>query len=318
MPIELVALSHTPLLGKVPVEQEVTAELDAVFDTLRSTVTRFSPDLVVLFAPDHYNGFFHDLMPPFCVGLAAESVGDFGSPTGSLPVPAELAENLATHVLGQGVDVAFSRAMQVDHGAVQPLEVLFGGIDVVPVIPVFVNGVAAPFAPMHRVRRLGETVGDFLATRPECVLLIASGGLSHDPPVPQWNTAPAEARASLLDNRNPTAEARARRESRVFATAQDFAAGTATIRDLNPDWDRKFLSRCAAGDLDALAAYDPAEMTREAGHSSHEVRTWVAAVSALAAAGGPFRATTEYYRAIREYIAGFSALAAAPLPRGDG
>lgn len=312
MPVELVSLSHTPLLGKVPVRAEITAELDAVFGTLRSTVAEFSPDITVLFAPDHYNGFFHDLMPPFCVGMAAESIGDFDSQAGDLPVPAGFAEELTQSVLDQGVDVAFSRAMQVDHGAVQPLEVLFGGLDTGPVVPVFVNGVAAPFTPMERVRRLGEAVGRFLAARPERVLLLASGGLSHDPPVPQWDTTPPESRTALLNNRNPTAEARARRETRVINTAHEFAAGSAAIQDLNPEWDRKFLSLCARGDLDALATYDHAEMAREAGHSSHEVRTWVAAASAMAAAGGPFRATTEYYRAIREYIAGFAALAASP------
>jgi len=40
--------------------------------------------------------------------------------------------------------------------------------------------------------------------------------------------------------------------------------------------------------------------------------TAVTAVSALATASGPFVASTEYYRPIREYITGFAALAAAP------
>ena len=32
----------------------------------------FTPDLVVVFGPDHFNGFFYELMPAFCIGTAAE------------------------------------------------------------------------------------------------------------------------------------------------------------------------------------------------------------------------------------------------------
>jgi 2,3-dihydroxyphenylpropionate 1,2-dioxygenase len=41
-----------------------------------------------------------------------------------------------------------------------------------------------------------------------------------------------------------------------------------------------------------------------AGHSAHEVRNWVAAYSALAASCD-YRVTYEFYRPIKEYIAGF-------------
>ena len=47
------------------------------------------------------------------------------------------------------------------------------------------------------------------------------------------------------------------------------------------------------------------EMEAVAGHSSHEVRTWVAAYSALAACGD-YAVSYEFYRPIKEYIAGFA------------
>ncbi|WP_323179239.1 hypothetical protein [Streptomyces sp. NBC_00059] len=76
--------------------------------------------------------------------------------------------------------------MEVDHGAIQPLEILLSGIETVPAIPVFVNGVAKPFVRMRRVRQLGEAIGGYLASlENERILVIGSGGLSHDPPVPQ-------------------------------------------------------------------------------------------------------------------------------------
>lgn len=118
------------------------------------------PELVITFGPDHYNGFFYDTMPPFCLALGAFGLGDYGTPTGELDVPSELAEDLAGYVQGEGVDLTVSRRMGVDHGAVQPLEVLFGGVDTLPTIPVFVNGVAAPFVPMRgSVRSARRSVG---------------------------------------------------------------------------------------------------------------------------------------------------------------
>ena len=80
--------------------------------------------------------------------------------------------------------VAISAAMDVDHGTVQPLQKLFGDATAKPVIPIFVNSVATPLGPLRRVRALGTAVGRHLATLGRRVLVIGSGGRSHDPPVP--------------------------------------------------------------------------------------------------------------------------------------
>lgn len=124
---------------------------------------------------------------------------------------------------------AISRRIPIDHGAVQPLEILFGDIAARRVVPVFVNGVAAPFTPMRRIRRMGTAVGEFVATLSgERVLLIGSGGLSHDPPVPRWETATDRQRADLLDGRDLAPDAREARRRRVIETARAFAAGEAS------------------------------------------------------------------------------------------
>lgn len=309
MSLSLVAMSHSPLLGRIEVEDEVRLEVEAAFTAVREFVREVDPELVITVGPDHYNGFFYDTMPPFCLGLAAHGLGDYDTATGDLDVPSDVAAELAAAVQADDVDLTISRAMGIDHGAVQPLEVIFGGIDTVPTVPLFVNGVAAPFVPMRRIRALGEAVGRWAATRPERILIIASGGLSHDPPVPQWATASEAVRAGLLDGRHPTPEARAARQQRVVDTGHAFAAGTATIKDLNPDWDRDFMRTCRDGDIAAFDAYDVDRMTEVAGNSSHEVRSWVTAFSALATAGD-YAVDFEYYRPIREYIAGFGVMTA--------
>jgi 2,3-dihydroxyphenylpropionate 1,2-dioxygenase len=310
MSLALVCMSHSPLLEYADPPAEVSAAVDEAFTRARAFVADYEPTLVVSFAPDHYNGFFHDLMPPFCIGYQALAVGDYGTTAGPLDVPTTVAEALAEWVADRDLDIAISRQMEVDHGAVQPLEILLGGIDRVPTIPVFVNGVAPPFVKMARVRRLGQAVGEFVSNmQDERVLVIGSGGLSHDPPVPQWATADPQQRALLLDGRHPTEEARNARQQRVIDTAQQFAAGTAAIKDLNPEWDRAFMAQLAAGDFGAIDAMTPAVMAEEAGNSAHEVRTWVAAFAALSAAG-PYTVTSSFYRPIREYIAGFGVVTA--------
>ncbi|WP_188547663.1 3-carboxyethylcatechol 2,3-dioxygenase [Rhodococcoides trifolii] len=305
MSLALLAMSHSPLLEHAELPGDVSAELQAAFDTARTFVHDFDPDIIVNFAPDHYNGFFYTLMPAFCIGYAAESIGDYGSQAGRLDVPEDLARSIAEHVLGDGIDLTVSLDMQVDHGAVQPMELMYSDIGAKPVVPVFINSVAPPFTPVQRIRLLGESIGRYLSTMDQKVLVISSGGLSHDPPVPRLATANSEQRKALMGTGGPiSAEARAARQQRVIDAARDFAAGTADIQDLAPQWDQDLMRILASGDLTPLDDFSPDEMTRIAGNSSHEVRTWIAGYAAMSAAGD-YEVEYSYYRPIRELIAGF-------------
>jgi 2,3-dihydroxyphenylpropionate 1,2-dioxygenase len=302
----LLCMSHSPLLDHATPPAEVKSAVDDAFARARDFVEAFDPELVVNFGPDHFNGFFYDLMPPFCIGYRAHGTGDYDSFAGDLDVPEDVAADLAQFVLDHGSDVAISRHMEVDHGAVQPMEILHGGdAGARPILPVFVNSIARPFVPMSRVRAFGHAVGDFFAGTDKRVLFLGSGGLSHDPPVPQFATATASQREFLTSGRNPPPEARAARQARTIETARRFAAGEAEIMDLNPEWDRAFLDVCRSGRVEDFDRYTADEMDAAAGHSSHEVRTWVAAYSALRACG-EYDVTYEFYRPIKEYIAGFA------------
>ena len=305
MVLALLAMSHSPLLEFADLDSEVSAELDGVFATAREFVHDFDPDVVINFGPDHYNGFFYRLMPAYCIGYAAESIGDYGSQAGRLDVPDDLARGLAEYVISQGVDLTVSLDMQVDHGAVQPMEIVYGDITAKPFVPIFINSVAPPFTPLQRVRLLGEAVGRYLAKLDKKVLLISSGGLSHDPPVPRLANATPQQRAMLMGDGGPLSpEARDVRQQRVINAAKEFAAGTATIQDLAPEWDQELMRVLASGDLTPLDGWSPDEMTAVAGNSSHEVRTWIAGYAAMSAAGR-YTVQYSYYRPIRELIAGF-------------
>lgn len=304
--------SHSPLIDYVRPLPDVDLAVAEALAESRRQYHAFAPDLVVLFFPDHFNGFFYDLMPPFCIGAAGRAIGDYGTLAGPVRIDERLAESCAQHVLDAGFDIALSYDMVMDHGAAQPLANLGGALDAVDVLPVFLNSVAVPLAPMSRIIGLGRAIGKFARTLDRRVAFIASGGLSHDPPLPQLSSATADQRAMLVRGRSPSAEQRSARQNRVIAAGEAFAARGGAhigIRDLNPDWDIAFMDRLAAGEFDAVANLSVAGITSDAGSSGHEVRSWAAAFSALAAFG-EFETTQRFYRAIPEWIAGFGCMTA--------
>ncbi|KOV87471.1 3-(2,3-dihydroxyphenyl)propionate dioxygenase [Streptomyces sp. NRRL WC-3618] len=300
-----VGLSHSPLIGKNDPAPDVLARVEEAVAGAREFVRAYDPELVVLYAPDHYNGFFYKEMPPFCLATEAHAVGDFGTPAGPLSVDTAAAKALAQGVLDRGVDLTVSARMTVDHGFAQPLDVLLGGIDRVPVVPVFVNGVATPLGPVARVRALGTALGEAAAVLGRRTLFLASGGLSHDPPVPVLDGAPPKVADALIEGRPPTPEQRERGEQRVVRAGQEYAVGTTSMIPINPDWDNRFLDHLEKGELAQFDSWTVAGMAEEGGGSAHEVRSWIAAFASLAATG-PYETTSRFYEPIPAWIAGFA------------
>lgn len=303
-------LSHSPLMGLNPVAAPVEAALQDAIAQAREQVQAFRAELVVLVAPDHYNGFFNELMPPFCIGTAARSVGDYLTPPGELHVDADMALALAGRLMDEDFDLAVSRRMQVDHGFAQALQLLWGSLDTPPVLPLFVNAVAQPGIPrLRRCRQLGQAIGRFLDDCPKRTLLIGSGGLSHEPPVPTLAHPDPAVRERITFRCEPTPAERDAKTQRVMAAGRALAAGDGSIKPLNPAWDARWMDALETGGaaLDALCALSEDSIEREAGLSAHESKSWLVARSALPAGREP-RCTLRHYQAIPEYIAGFGLL----------
>ncbi|WJY13748.1 3-carboxyethylcatechol 2,3-dioxygenase [Pectobacteriaceae bacterium CE90] len=305
-------LSHTPLVGYVDPEPAVLNAVDDVIAAARKRIAEFDPELVILFAPDHYNGFFYDVMPPFCMAMAATSIGDFNSESGELPVPVDIAQACASTLLHDGIDMAVSWCMQVDHGFAQPLSFLLGGLDRCPVLPVFINCVAPPLPTFQRTRLMGEAIGRFIRNLNKRVLILGSGGLSHQPPVPELAGADAHLRDRLLGSgRTLPPHERDLRQQRVINAARQFVGDPHSLHPLNPVWDNSFLNILDQGRLAELDAMNNDELSAIAGKSTHEIKTWVAAFAALSAYGS-YTTEARYYRPIPEWIAGFASISAAP------
>jgi 2,3-dihydroxyphenylpropionate 1,2-dioxygenase len=137
------------------------------------------------------------------------------------------------------------------------------------------------------------------------VLIIGSGGLSHDPPVPTLATAPPAALGRIVHGNPMTPEQRQARQVAVMEAAREFAGGQGSLQPLNPDWDHAFLELLDSNRLTDVDGWSNSWIEQEAGHSAHEIRTWVAAFGALAA-HGRYETQQRYYRAAPELIAGFA------------
>jgi len=299
--------SHTPLKDIHHPGADLAAEVAATFGKIRAWVRKFDPQLVIVFGPDHFNGFFYHLMPSFCIGAAADSIGDWNTPQGALRIDQDMAEACVRHLHKRGVDIAISYRMQVDHGLAQTLQMSFEWQALPPIIPIFVNCAAPPLPPFARIIALGRAVGEFARECDQRVLIVGSGGLSHDPPLPSLRDSPPEVRERLIAGGVLPPATRAAREARVADEGLQQLAGSSPNTPVNPNWDRRFLELLRARDFDRLSTFEDEELTGLAGRGGHEVRTWVATAAALSEIPNT-HSHLHMYQPIPIWIAGFGVL----------
>ncbi len=310
--IAALGISHSPLKGLLtPKDPDSEPMHERALADLGAWVGDFKPDFIVVFGPDHYRGFFNDLMPPFCIGIEAHSIGDWHTSGGPIKVPGDIALACTRHLHEKGIDAAFSHRMKVDHGFVQPLDWLGIGLARLPVLPVFINCWAKPLPSFRRAREFGSAIGRFLAGLGKRVLIIGSGGLSHDPPVPDLDTAPPEVRERIIVRQHLSVQDLEDVMVRVTSEAREFLTGRNALLTPDEKWDREFLALLDSGELERADALGEG-MEKVAGRGSHEVRTWVAAFSALRAASGPYRTELLYYRNVPEWLTGMGMVRGMP------
>lgn len=252
----------------------------------------FDPELVFVFGADHYSGQHMRLMPSFAIAQAAEAIDDDGGFPGRLDVPSELSLACATHVIEAGIDVATSFAMEVDHGFSAVTGHFLGAIDARPVIPVFVNALAAPRPTFKRCRLLGEAIGEFAAGLGKRVAFLGSGGLSHE----TGDIFPQFLEASDARTRDYILHGGAKGDLTRDVWIEEMRQGlqivnglllayTPGVGEIRPDWDEEFLRLFTGGDLTVFDAWTDADVLREGGNGAGEVRQWIAAAAAAQKAG---------------------------------
>jgi aromatic ring-opening dioxygenase catalytic subunit (LigB family) len=159
--------------------------------------------------------------------------------------------------MADGVEMAFSHALKLDHGMVTVYRQLSleGRL---PLVPIIQNCAVKPMPSLRRCYELGVALRRAIESCPLDlnVAVVGAGGLSH------W-------------------------------------VGHPNVGDIDDVFDRWFLDRLAAGDIDELLSL-PDDEVELAGNGAHEIRSWLTAAGAAA----PERAQVLAYEAIQPWITG--------------
>lgn len=306
-------VSHSPLIAIRPKAPPEEVAVMAHCDAFRAQVDAFEPEQIVFFVNDHFAGFHYSNMPAYCVGTACTAVADLGGQAGPIPVNEADAVALVAFLRDEGFDPAISYKMTVDHAMSQPLNRLIGGIDRVPVLPVFISVFTPPLMRFRRSRLLGEAVGRFIARQGKRTIIMASGGISHHPAhyFPMMGTAPDDVHGYQLDG----ARGGTMTDDEWFGRftemhergAQLTAERLRTADDMrfNADFDHAFLAALTEERLSALDELDQDEVVEQAGVGALELHMWIAAASAFRAVEGSKPLTT-YYAPIVEYCTAYA------------
>lgn len=179
-------VAHIPGITAWPqlADQDQVAALTAAFDQVRSRIASLRPDALVAIASEHWANFFLDSMPAFCIGLAENYEGPLeewlGVERTRVPGHADLARDILEDAMDAGIEPAFSHELVLDHGNMVPLHFLTPTMDV-PIVPIIQNCLQPPMPRASRCHAFGQSIGRTLQRRPERVVVVATGGLSHWP-----------------------------------------------------------------------------------------------------------------------------------------
>lgn len=245
--VAAVGVPHTPVfpaLAGRPEGADVLARYTAVADLLRAA----RPDALCVFTCDHVNAFFLDNWPTFAV-VAADSVlcpvDDVPQvPAREVPVHTALAARVHEHLVLREFDPSLVMGAGADHGVAVPLHFLDPG-RVLPILPLHINGMVAPFPSARRCLAFGRVVAEAATTWDEDVrvAVVASGSFSLEVGGPR------------------------------VPPGSGYGVPSA-------DWAARVAGLLRAGDPQTLVREATADTLADAGTVAGELLSWIAAVGA--------------------------------------
>ncbi|MDQ4115500.1 MAG: catechol 1,2-dioxygenase [Actinomycetota bacterium] len=278
---------------------------DALADA-RDAVATARPDVAIVVGSNHFRGFWLDMIPAFTLGVGeVVGAGEAGTPKGPQRTDPAFARALAGELVDRGTEVAISARLQIDHGQTHAIQYLLTDLDV-PVVPLVINAFAAPLPRIDRCVQLGRNLADAAAAIPDDlrVVVIASGGLSHQLPWPADWREPQNADEEFLVeawlNGRGEWERYDKRRREIITAARP------TIFE---EFDEAFLADLEAGRLDRYAAYSSVDIGKAAGNGGQELRTWLTMAAALGFAPGRRLA----YSAMPEWLTGMGVALIEPV-----
>lgn len=247
------------------------------------TLAVAQPDAVIIVGSNHFRGYWLDMMPAFSIGVGeVDSSGEHGTPAGTQLTDEPTAIALCNSLLAQNFDMTFSTKLVIDHGISHAIQWIVGEHKI-PVIPLVVNCFAPPLPGLDRCLALGGALRLAIAALPDKmrIAVIATGGLSHRLPFPDWRSPQSEDDRFLVDSwkngRGRWADYEERRRAIVV---------NAPAR-LNEDFDQMLLGSVQSGTLDKLPEQiDEHQLVATAGNGANEIRAWLIMSAAMAHAPG--------------------------------
>jgi 2,3-dihydroxyphenylpropionate 1,2-dioxygenase len=273
----------------------------------REAVAAARPDVAIIVGSNHFRGFWLDMIPAFTLGVGEViGAGEAGTPKGPQLTSPAFAQALAGELVERGTEVAISARLQIDHGQTHAIQYLLAGLEV-PVVPLVINVFAAPLPRIDRCVQLGRNLAAAVAAIPDDlrVVVIASGGLSHQLPWPaDWRDPQNADEEFLVEawlNGRGEWERYDKRRRAIITSARP------TIFE---DFDEAFLADLEAGKLERYATYSSSDIEKVAGNGGQELRTWLTMAAALGFAPGRRLA----YSAMPEWLTGMGVALIDPSP----
>ncbi len=191
--VAAMATCHAPQLFTYPPDED-HAQLDASIAGMRELgklLDETQPDVIVFLGSDHLETFSMSCNPTFAIVAGNRAKAEFAGRHYDLPIHRELAEDFLYQLVSKDFDIAYSEDAVLGHTFAVPFEFVIGGRPI-PVVPFHANVYLPPLPSPKRCAALGRAIADVIATRPERVATIASGGMSHYPgtwkyPQPEFN-----------------------------------------------------------------------------------------------------------------------------------
>jgi protocatechuate 4,5-dioxygenase beta chain len=152
------------------------------------------PDVVIGVANDHLLNFSMDHIPDFCVGIGDHWEGPAPWFKDWLNVPdykitgyRAMARALVREAAKQGANLDFAEHLLFDDNWSVPLKFLFPRYDV-KFIPIHMNTLVPPTPSTAHCLEVGRLLARIVNAYPsqERVVIMATGGLSHDPGGPDY------------------------------------------------------------------------------------------------------------------------------------
>jgi Catalytic LigB subunit of aromatic ring-opening dioxygenase len=173
---------HTPNFPALVAKQGPHCKTAQLYAQIATLLRDASPDVLLIYTDDHFNTFFLDNFPTFAIGIADQISGpndQTAMPSYRVAGEASLASHVRAWAIAEGFDLSLVQEFELDHSIMVPLHFLTPDMRI-PIVPLFINGLAPPLPSSKRCYALGQAVRAAIADWPsgKRVAVIGSGSFS--------------------------------------------------------------------------------------------------------------------------------------------